>query len=230
VRVLGLPLPVPGTRLSGSWADNPLWAPIYDWVVEHERVGGTLWRLGTDSDLSALYDAADEIGRLPAGSRVLDLPCGGGVALRGLRPGQRLDYLAADISAAMLDRTMAAADRHGLADQVRPVTADVAALDFDDGEFDLVVSFTGLHCFPDPHAAVLELARVLRPGGVLTGSALLNDTGLRFEGLRVGGRAAGLLGPSCTTPELLAWLAEAGLTRVRAETSGAFVYFRGVRT
>jgi SAM-dependent methyltransferase len=95
--------------------------------------------------------------------------------------------------------------------------------------FDLVVSFTGLHCVPDPHAAVLELGRVLRPGGVLTGSALLTDTGLRFEGLRLAGRAAGVLGPSCSTPELLTWLTEAGLAGVRARTSGAFVYFRAAR-
>ena len=218
---------LPGRR--PGWADDPPWAPVYDWLVEHERVGGALWRLGTDSDLRALYDAAGEIGRLPAGSRVLDVPCGGGVALRGLRRGQGLDYVAADIAEAMLDRTMDAADRRGLADQVRPLVADVEALDLADGEFDLVVSFTGLHCFPDPHRAVLELGRVLRPGGVLTGSAILNDTGLRFTGLRLGGRASGLIGPSCTTPELLAWLVEAGLTRVRAETSGALVYFRAVK-
>jgi len=225
VRVRGLSVLAPRS----AWADDPPWAPVYDWVVEHERVGGALWRLGTDSDLAALHHAADEIGQLPAGSRVLDVPCGGGVALRGLRRGQGLDYVAADIAEAMLERTMDAADRRGLADQVRPVVTDVQALDHADAEFDLVVSFTGLHCFPDPHGAVLELARVLRPGGVLTGSAILNDTGLRFTGLRLGGRAAGLLGPSCTTPELLAWLAEAGVSRVRAEASGAIVYFRGVK-
>ena len=38
------------------------------------------------SDLGLLYAAAAEIGTLPPGSVVLDVPCGGGVALRGLRP------------------------------------------------------------------------------------------------------------------------------------------------
>ena len=180
-----------------------MWAPVYDWLVEHERVGGSLWRLGTGSNLRELYDAAAEIGRLPAGARVLDIPCGGGVALRGVRPGQGLDYVAADIAPAMLERTMTAAAERGVADQVQPLVADVHDLDLEDGAFDLVSSFTGLHCFPDPHAAVGEMARVLRPDGVLVGSAILNDTGLRFEGLRIAGRAAGILGPGCTTPELL---------------------------
>jgi len=216
-------------KLLGPWADNPVWAPVYDWLVEHERVGGTLWRIGTGSHLQALYDAVAEVGRLPAGARVLDVPCGGGVALREVRPGQGLDYVAADIAPAMLERTMTAAAERGVADQVRPLLADVHDLDLDDGAFDLVATFTGLHCFPDPHAAVGEMARVLRPGGVLTGSAILNDTGLRFEGLRITGRAAGILGPGCTTTDLLTWLTDSGITRVRAETSGAFVYFRGVR-
>jgi SAM-dependent methyltransferase len=226
---LPLPLGVPGRRLLGGWADDPLWATVYDWVVEHERVGGVLWRLGTDSDLRHLYDAAAEIGRLPTGSRVLDVPCGGGVALRGLVPGQGIEYVAADISPAMLDRTTAAAARRGVLDQVTTVETDLLDLVFDDGEFDLVASFTGLHCVPDPHAGVLELGRVLRPGGVLTGSGLLTDTGLRFEAIRLAGRAAGILGPSCSTAELLTWLTEAGLARVRTESSGAFVYFRAVK-
>ncbi len=129
----------------------------------------------------------------------------------------------------MLDRTLEAARRLGVADQVVPRLADVGALPFPDGEFDLVVTFTGLHCFPDPRVAVAELARVLRSGGVVTGSALLNDTGRRFEPVRRAGRLSGLLGPSCTRPELTTWLAEGGVPDVDLDTSGAIVYFRGVK-
>ena len=75
-----------------------------------------------------LYAAADEIGRLPAGSRMLDVPCGGGVALRGLRRGQGVEYVAADIAPAMLDRTVAAAARRGVLDQVRTAEEDLLDL------------------------------------------------------------------------------------------------------
>jgi ubiquinone/menaquinone biosynthesis C-methylase UbiE len=217
----------------GGWHDDPLWASFYDWSVEHPRAGGAFWKLGIGSDLSRLYDAAAEIGRQPAGSAVLDVPCGGGVALRALRRGQGVRYIAADIAQSMLDRTMAAARERGVADQVEPRIADVGALPFGDGEFDLVVSFTGLHCFPDPHLAVLELGRVTCPGGVLTGSALLNTSpwsrgGLRTLPLRPVGRLSGLLGPSATAVEVRRWLAEAGFTDITLEMSGAMGYFRAV--
>jgi ubiquinone/menaquinone biosynthesis C-methylase UbiE len=213
----------------GGWDQDPLWAHVYDWTVEHPGPGGALWRLGIGSDLRRLYAAAAEIGRQPAGSSVLDVPCGGGVALRGLRPGQGVRYVAADISQNMLDRTMAAARTRHVAAQVEPVLADVGVLPFADGEFDLVVSFTGLHCFPEPRRAVVEMARVLHVGGVLTGSALLNDTGLRYLGVRQMGRLAGLLGPSATTTELRTWLADTGFHDVEISHSGAIAYFRAVK-
>ncbi len=213
----------------GGWSDDPLWASFYDWSVEHPRAGGAFWRFGIGSDLRKLYDAAAEIGRQPPGSSVLDIPCGGGVALRGLRPGQGVRYVAADIAQAMLDRTMDAARERGVADQVEPQLADVGQLPFGDGEFDLVVSVTGLHCFPDPHRAVLEMGRVPHAGGVLSGSALLNDTGLRTLPVRRIGRFSGLLGPSATKAEVRQWLGEAGFEKVSLEMSGAIGYYRGVK-
>ncbi len=216
-------LRIPG--LAG-WAEDPLWSRFYDWTVQHPEPGAMLWRAGIGSDLRRLYAAAAEIGRQPAGSSVLDVPCGGGVALRGLRPGQGVRYVAADISQQMLARTMAAARARQVAAQVETVLADVADLPFPDGEFDLVVSFTGLHCFPDPHRALREMARVLHPGGVLTGSALLNDTGMRYLPLRRAGRLTGLLGPGATGAEVRSWLAEAGFADVALKLSGAIGYFR----
>ena len=211
------------------WDRDPLWATAYDWSVEHPALGGLGWRVFGGSDLRLLYAAAAEIGRLPEGARVLDIPCGGGVALRGLRPGQGVDYVAADIAQAMLDRTLDAARERGVADQVTPEIADVGALPFDDGSFDLVVSFTGLHCFPDPHAAVREIARVTRPGGVVSGSAIFTDTGVRSAALRTAGSLSGLVGPCCSRAELRAWLDETGFRDVTVQRSGAIAYFRAER-
>lgn len=188
-----------------------------------------MWALGLQSDLRLLYACAEEIGRQPAGARVLDVPCGGGVALRGLRPGQGVDYVAADIATSMLERTRAAASRLGVEDQVTTQVADVGSLPHEDESFDLVVSFTGLHCFGDPAQAVIEMVRVLRPGGVITGSAIFNDTGRRFELVRRGGRLAHLLGPGCRVDDVRRWLTRQGVQDVTVDVSGAIGYFRGVK-
>jgi SAM-dependent methyltransferase len=213
--------------LVGGWEADPLWGTFYDWTVEHPHAGGALWAVGIQSDLRRLYSAADEIGLLPAGARVLDVPCGGGVALRGLTPGQGVEYVAADISRLMVDRTLARAGSLGLADQVIGRRADVGDLPFDDASFDMVVTFTGLHCFPDPAGAVVEMCRVLRPGGVVSGSAVLTDTGLRYAAMRRGGRLAGLLGPMCSSADVRRWLSAQGIGDVTMDVSGPIGYFRG---
>ncbi len=48
-----------------------------------------------------------------------------------------------------------------------PVRASIDALPFADESFDVVVEITVVTCVPDDAAAVRELARVVRPGGVL---------------------------------------------------------------
>ena len=216
-------------RLLGGWGEDPLWSYVYPWLVEHEPLGAVAWRAGTGSDLSLLHDAAAELGTLRSGTRVLDVPTGSGVALRGLRPGQGVDFVAADISATMLGRAMATARRLGVADQVTPALADVGELPFRDGSFDLVVSFTGLHCFPDPHRAIGEMVRVLAPGGAITGSSLFTDTGPRYEPLRLVGTRAGILGPMCTSHEARAWLRDAGCDQVDLTLHGGLGYFRATK-
>ena len=139
----------------------------------------------------------------------------------GCEPGQGVRYVAADISQAMLERTMAA----GHAPRRSPRRSSRCSLTSascrsPDAEFDLVVSFTGLHCFPDPHQAVREMGRVLHPGGVLTGSALLNDTGVRYGPMRQIGRFAGLLGPAATSTEVERWLTETGFDDISITLSG----------
>lgn len=220
--------------LVGAWDEDPLWAKVYPLMVEHPALGQPLWRLGLGSDISRLYAAAREIGELPDGARVLDVPVGGGVALRGLRPGAHLDYVAADISPMMLERALAVARRRGVQEQVTTAIADVGALPFEDDSFDLVVSFTGLHVFPDPRRAIGEMVRVLAPGAAIIGSSLFTGdfSGLerRYEIVHALGRRTRVLGPMCSAADAERWLVAAGAGGVRLEMSGAMGYFRAVKT
>jgi ubiquinone/menaquinone biosynthesis C-methylase UbiE len=45
------------------------------------------------------------------------------------------------------------------------VEASIERMPFADGEFDLCVCFNGLHCVPDPRAAVAEMGPVPAPCG-----------------------------------------------------------------
>jgi SAM-dependent methyltransferase len=213
---------------SESWEAGHPWASVYDFFVERETLSRVAGKLVFNTDTRKLYDSIDAVRELPAGSNVLDIPTGGGVALRGLRPDLDIRYVAADIAPEMLARTKHVAEERGLG-MVEVQSADAEDLPFEDGEFDLVQSFAGLHCFPNPRKAVLEIARVVRPGGEFKGSVFLTGTGLRYRPAIAGGRMAGVMGPSGTRSDLDAWLHDAGFQNVRIDMSGAIAYFAAIK-
>ena len=183
--------------LRERWRTSFIEATTYDWAVEHEHVAGVLGRLIWGTDTAAFYRDIARLTELPSGTSVLDIPCGGGVAFRGLRREQDLNYVAADLSRVMLKRARAEADRRGI-HWIEFVEADVEALPFDERSFDLVVTYTGLHCFPDPPAAIAEMARVLRPGGELRGTSVIKQAGLRQDGFVRLMQLGGVFGPGLT--------------------------------
>jgi len=102
----------------------------------------------------------------PAGP-VLDLACGTGDLLRELhRRGRRSrSRIGADFAREMLERA-----RPKLLDVGCPpilLQADGRSLPFPDGALSGLTIAFGLRNFPDPSAGLDEMARVLRPGGVL---------------------------------------------------------------
>jgi SAM-dependent methyltransferase len=209
--------------LRERWRTGFIEASAYDWAVEHERVAGVLGRLIWGTDTGAFYRDIARLAQLPAGASVLDIPCGGGVAFRGLRPEQDLRYVAADLSRVMLRRARAEAARRGI-DWIEFVEADVEALPFAEGSFELCLTYTGLHCFPDPAAAVAEMARVLRPGGELRGTSVVKAAGVRQDAFVRVMRLGGVFGPGQTLAELRSSLADAGLVKVTVSRNGALAY------
>ena len=214
--------------LRDRWRTGFIEATTYDWAVEHERIAGVLGRLVWGTDTAAFFADIARLSELPAGSSVLDIPCGGGVAFRGLRAEQKLHYVAADLSPVMLRRARAEADRRGL-HWIEFAEADVEALPFEDRSFDLVVTYTGLHCFPHPSAAIAEMARVLKPGGELRGTSVIKRTGPRQDAFVLLMRAGGVFGPGQTLAELETSLADAGLVKVNTSRNGALAYFTARR-
>jgi ubiquinone/menaquinone biosynthesis C-methylase UbiE len=217
---------MPGVR--DHWRTGRLSATVYDAAVERERVAQAFGRLMWGTDARLLYEDIATLGEEPAGTAILDVPCGGGVALRGLRPSQAVRYVAADLSPVMLERARAEAARRGLSN-VEFVDADVESLPFDDGSFDLCLTYASLHCFADPPAALKEVARVLRAGGRLRGTSAVTGAGIRQDALIRLYRRAGIFGRCGSVDEVRGWLEEAGLADVEVDRSGAVASFRAVR-
>lgn len=153
------------------------------------------------------------------------LPPTGDVLEIGPGPGMLLEKLAGrhplavgfDLSPGMLraaQRRLRRAHRY-----TRLVRGDATRLPFASGSLDGIVTTFTLSAIPDGLAAVREMARLLRPTGVLT----LVDAGYPSDGNRVGTALAWLweLGGDFMRDET-ALMVEAGLEIVLQREFGAF--------
>jgi ubiquinone/menaquinone biosynthesis C-methylase UbiE len=200
---------------------------LYEFYIERpwlmQAIGRTVWGI----DASVLYDSMKPLAEIGDGSTVLDVPCGGGVAFRALPAGREVRYVAIDIDEKMLARARARASRNGLG-QVEVVAGDMLELPFDDGEADLVLSYSGLHMVSDPERAVRELARCLKPGGRLIGTAFLAGGTRRARALfGIGARQGHPLPPA--RDDLVRWLTDAGIEDAHVGPHRGFAAFGGRR-
>lgn len=164
---------------------------------------------------------------LRPGLRLLDVGCGPGTITADLAallaPGE---VIGVDRSAEVIDR---AAERFGNVDNLSFRVDDVMALDLPDDAVDVVYAHQVLQHVADPVGAAREMRRVCRPGGIIAvrdadyaafawspGDPLLDAwLGLYRQAARDD------RGEPDAGRHLLAWLHDAGCTRV---TAGASVW------
>lgn len=96
-----------------------------------------------------------------ATGRVLEVACGTGTNFRYLP--ESVDLVAVDISPEMLERAREELDRLGRDGTLERM--DAQELEFEDDSFRTVISSFSTCTFPDPVAALREMARVCEPGG-----------------------------------------------------------------
>jgi len=108
------------------------------------------------------------LGRIEAGSVVLDLGCGAGtdllIAAQMTGPDGRA--IGVDMTASMLDRARASAEEMGMTN-VELHEALIEELPLDDASVDVVISNGVIDLVPEKAAVFDEIDRVLRPGGRL---------------------------------------------------------------
>ncbi len=167
------------------------------------------------------------LARLPADARVLDVGCGPGTITADLAarvPGG--EVVAIDAAGDVLALARAEAGRRGLANLSFEV-GDVYELGFDDDTFDVVHAHQVLQHLSDPVAALKEMRRVCRPGGLIAARDgdyggmfwFPEDLGLtEWQALyRKVARALG--GEPDAGRHMLSWARQAGFEEIEASAS-----------
>jgi arsenite methyltransferase len=177
------------------------------WLLgEHFHPGGAK----LTSRLAAAL--AVEPGRL-----VVDVASGRGASTLQVARETGCEAIGVELSPASVETARAAAQRAGLADRARFVEGDAESLPCDDAIADGVICECALCTFPDKRRAVAEIARILKPGGMLALSDMVAERERLPDDLR--GLAAWVSCFADARPlgEVEGMLAEAGLAPVLVE-------------
>lgn len=163
----------------------------------YDRLADQWWR--PDGAFAMLHWLAVARGAMvPAAARpgavLIDLGCGAGLLAPHL-VGKGYRHVGVDLSAAALGQ----AAEHG----VTALRGDVLALPLASGCADVVVAGEILEHVTDLAASVHELARVLRPGGLLVLDTLAATARCRLLAIAVAERVPGLAPPGVHDPALL---------------------------
>ncbi len=152
----------------GDDAEQPSGAAHQDYyrqrAEEYDRGNAVMFRMLLCDETTERNAIIDEL-HLSPGARVLETSCG------TCRDTVHLLERGAQVYAGDLSREMLTIGRRSLAEKgcdtsrVTMFRADAIKLPFADGVFDASFHFGGLNLFPDPAAALVEMARVVRPGG-----------------------------------------------------------------
>lgn len=129
---------------------------------EYDRMGAVL-SLGQEAGWRRFL--VSRVTAIP-GSWVLDVATGTGLVARELAR-KNVRVVGLDQSTAMLRRGTEAVRMAGLEDRVRFALGQAQSLPFPDETFDALTFTYLLRYVDDPAATLRELARVLRPGGVM---------------------------------------------------------------
>jgi demethylmenaquinone methyltransferase/2-methoxy-6-polyprenyl-1,4-benzoquinol methylase len=218
---------------------------------QYERMASVL-SLGQDARVRRFM--VSSLGAIP-GSLVLDVASGTGLVSRELAARRNVRVVSLDQAPEMLRAGADVSREAGMADRIFPVLGSADRLPFPDDAFDAVTFTYLLRYVDDPGATIGELARVLRPGGMLASleffrphQSLLHAGWWAYTrgvmpwvGAAVSPAWAGtarFLGPNISSfyrehplPTQIRWWQDAGFRHVRSRefVGGTWIVIRGAK-
>lgn len=122
-----------------------------------------------------------------SGGNIIDASCGSGMFTRLFAKSELFALvIALDFSETMLKQSydFIKQEDNFPEENVILVRADISRLPFASSSADAVHAGAALHCWPSPSAAVAEVSRVLKPGGVFIATTYILDGFLSYAPLR----------------------------------------------
>jgi demethylmenaquinone methyltransferase/2-methoxy-6-polyprenyl-1,4-benzoquinol methylase len=141
--------------------------PMFDLIAPRYDRFTRVFSFGMDRRWKAELTAWISTAIAPT-ARVIDLACGtGDLAFAAARRVPQGEVIGIDTSAAMIDiaRRRAASER--AEGTVRFVVGDISSLAHEDASVDAIIAGYAVRNVPDYQRVLAEVARVLKPGGVL---------------------------------------------------------------
>jgi len=210
-----------------DWFATP-YGLLYDTAIKERWLARLAARAGWGTDIDRMFQMMDAGVRVEPGEVVLDVPVGGAPPLRAAAGRLRGTYVGIDLSLEMLRRADAERRAEGLTNVVL-ARGDITHLPLGTGTVDRALCFNGLHVLPDKAGALGELFRVLRPGGSLSGNAVVRDASAAARLLRPWLARDWLFFHPAEAAELPRLAAAAGFTSWQQLQEGSMLYFEGRR-
>lgn len=216
-------VPAPGL----DWFATP-YGLLYDSAIKERWLARLAGRLGWGTNIDQMYRMMDAGVKTSPGEVVLDVPVGGAPPLRAAPGRLRGTYIGVDLSFEMLRRADVERQAEGLTNVVL-VRGDITHLPLARRSVDRALCFNGLHVIPDKAAALRELHRVLRPGGLLHGNAVVSDPSQLGALLRPWFSRGWLFFHPADPAELQRLALDAGFVRWDQQRDGSMLYFEAER-
>ncbi|MFN2464188.1 MAG: class I SAM-dependent methyltransferase [Candidatus Dormibacteria bacterium] len=203
-----------------DWFATP-YGLLYDTAIKERWLARLAGRVGWGTDVDRMFRLMDAGVKVGPAEVVLDVPVGGAPALRSAAGRMLGTYIGVDLSMEMLRRAEVERTAEGLRN-VLLLRGDITRLPLTSSSVDRALCFNGLHVLPDKAAALQELHRVLKPGGTLTGNAVVGEPGSL---MRPWFNRSWLFFHPALATDLRRVALAAGFVRWEEEQEGSMLYF-----